>query len=59
MENLKPILPSKKEITLNPASRSAKLRYAIKIEENNNFREIFDKFNYYISVHHISFERIL
>ena len=54
MENLKPILPSKKEITLNPASRSAKLRYAIKIEENNNFREIFDKFNYLLEVENLN-----
>ena len=54
MENLKPILPSKKEITLNPASRSAKLRYAIKIEENNNFKEIFDKFNYLLEVENLN-----
>ena len=54
MKNSKPILPSKKEITLNPASRSAKLRYAIKIGENNNFDEIFDKFNYLLEVENLN-----
>ena len=54
MKNSKPILPSKKEITLNPASRSAKLRYAIKIGENNNFDEIFEKFNYLLEVENLN-----
>ena len=35
----KPILPSPEEIKINPQSRSAKLRYAIKIDDNNNFEE--------------------
>ena len=44
--NKKPILPSKKELKLNPASRSAKLRYGIKINHNYDFSEFINKFNY-------------
>ena len=56
MKNSKPIIPSKKELLLNPASRSAKLRYAIKIGENNNFSEIFDKFNYLLEVENLNYK---
>ena len=42
----KPILPSQKELKLNPASRSAKLRYGIKINHNYDFSEFIHKFNY-------------
>ncbi len=56
LKNTKPIYPSLKEIKLNPASRSAKLRYAIKTRENENFNEIFDKFNYLIEVENLNFK---
>jgi len=42
----KPIIPSQKELKLNPASRSAKLRYGIKINHNYDFSEFIYKFNY-------------
>ena len=39
----KPILPSKDEIAINKPSRSAKLRYAIKISNEKNFEKDFLK----------------
>ena len=44
--NRKPILPSSKEIQNNPSSRSAKLRYAIKINQNTKFNDLREKFKY-------------
>ena len=44
--NKKPILPSEYEIKLNPPSRSAKLRYALKIKNHKNFEEFKNKFKY-------------
>ena len=38
--NKKPILPSLKEISQNPPSRSAKLRYGIKINQKCNFNDL-------------------
>ncbi len=40
----KPIFPSKKEIKNNPPSRSAKLRFAKKINDKANFEEFLIKF---------------
>ena len=37
MDKKKPIIPSLKEITENPPSRSAKLRYVIKNENLDDF----------------------
>ena len=37
--NKKPIIPSINEIKLNPASRSAKLRYGIKLNNHSDFSE--------------------
>ena len=48
--NKKPILPSGLEVKTNLRSRSAKLRYAIKISDKNDFSELIRKFNKYISV---------
>ena len=42
--NKKPILPSNSEIRRNPPSRSAKLRYGIKTNDNCNFTEFREKF---------------
>ena len=42
--NKKPILPSNSEIRRNPPSRSAKLRYGIKTNDNCNFSELREKF---------------
>ena len=44
--NKKPILPSISEVKKNPPSRSAKLRYAIKINNNCEFGDFRKKFKY-------------
>ena len=46
----KPIIPHKEEITINPASRSAKLRYGIKLNNHFDFSEFIKKFNYLLEV---------
>ena len=50
----KPIIPSKKEINLNPASRSAKLRYGIKLNNHSDFSELIQKFNYLLEIEDLS-----
>jgi len=42
----KPITPSEKELKLNLPSRSAKLRYGIKLNNHSDFSEFIKKFNY-------------
>ena len=55
MPKKKPILPTSEEIKINPPSRSAKLRYAIKISDNKNFeQEIYKKFKYLIDIENFS-----
>ena len=46
----KPIIPSEKELRLNPASRSAKLRYGIKLNNHSDFSEFIKKFSYLLEV---------
>ena len=46
----KPIIPSEKELRLNPASRSAKLRYGIKLNNHSDFSEFEKKFSYLLEV---------
>ena len=46
----KPIIPDEKELKLNPASRSAKLRYGIKLNNHSDFSEFIKKFNYLLEV---------
>ncbi len=48
--NKKPILPGFKEVSQNPPSRSAKLRYAIKINQKCNFNDLREKFKYLTDV---------
>ena len=55
LKNNKPIIPSDNEIKINPASRSAKLRYAIKTKENDNFDELLEKFNYLIEIENLNY----
>ncbi len=51
----KPILPSLKEVKENPQSRSAKLRYAIKKSNFNDFEtDILNKFKYLIDIENYS-----
>ena len=46
----KPIIPDQDEISINPASRSAKLRYGIKLNNHFDFSEFIKKFNYLLEV---------
>ena len=46
----KPIMPSEKELKINPASRSAKLRYGFKINNHSDFSEFIKKFSYLLEV---------
>ena len=54
--NKKPILPSTKELNNNPSSRSAKLRYAIKINEGSDFSEFLNKFQNLLNIENLSEE---
>ena len=53
----KPIIPNNKELNLNPASRSAKLRYGIKLNNHSDFSEFVKKFSYLLEVEKL-FEKI-
>ena len=48
--NKKPILPGLSEIKKNPPSRSAKLRYGIKTNDECDFSEFREKFRYLINI---------
>ena len=50
----KPIIPSLKEAKTNPPSRSAKLRYAIKIADKGDFIEFLKKFDYLIEIENLN-----
>ena len=50
LERKKPIIPSLEELKKNPPSRSAKLRYAIKINNKCEFSELKKKFKYLTDV---------
>ena len=50
----KPILSSLKETKINPPSRSAKLRYAIKIDDKGDFIEFLKKFDYLIEIENLN-----
>ena len=49
----KPIIPNFEEIKKNPASRSAKLRYGIKIKDNCDFIELKNKFKYLLDIENL------
>ena len=53
----KPIVPNNKELNLNPASRSAKLRYGVKLNNHSDFSEFVKKFSYLLEVENF-FEKI-
>ena len=48
--NKKPIVPTEKEIKLNPSSRSAKLRYGIKVNNSSDFSDLISKFKYLMDI---------
>ena len=52
--NKKPIIPSTNEIRLNPASRSAKLRYGVKLNNHSDFSEFTKKFKYLLDVENLA-----
>ena len=52
----KPITPNQLEIKINPPSRSAKLRYAVKIRDNQNFDEFINKFSYLLDIENLDLE---
>ena len=49
----KPLIAEKYEVLKNPPSRSAKLRYAIKINENQDFSDFKKKFKYLLDIENI------
>ena len=54
LNNKKPILPSAKELNNNLSSRSAKLRYAIKINEGNDFSDFIKRFQNLLNIESLS-----
>ena len=54
LKNKKPIYPSEKEVQMNAPSRSAKLRYGIKLSHNSNFDDFIKKFQYLLDIENMS-----
>ena len=52
----KPIIPSLSEININPPSRSAKLRFAYKLDNGCNFKKFVSNFNYLKDIENINFD---
>ncbi len=52
----KPITPSFSEININPPSRSAKLRFAYKLENGCNFKKFVSNFNYLEDIENLNFD---
>ena len=57
LESKKPIVPSEKELKFNPPSRSAKLRFAVKIKNECNFEEFVQKFKKLTDIENLQFEK--
>ena len=57
LQNKKPIIPSDEELKLNPPSRSAKLRFAVKINNECNFEEFIQKFKKLIDIENLQFDK--
>ena len=56
LANNKPIYPHQSEIKINPPSRSAKLRYGIKIGESSDFNDFISKFESLLKIENLSNE---
>ena len=56
LANNKPIYPNQSEININPPSRSAKLRYGIKIGESSDFNDFISKFESLLKIENLSNE---
>ena len=52
----KPITPSYSEININPPSRSAKLRFAYKLENGCNFKKFVSNFKYLNDIENLNFD---
>ena len=52
----KPIIPSSSEININPPSRSAKLRFAYKLENGCKFKKFVNNFNYLKDIENLKFD---
>ena len=52
----KPIVPTSSEIKINPPSRSAKLRFAYKLENGCDFENFISNFNYLINIENLGFD---
>jgi len=57
LKEKKPIIPNLEELKKNPPSRSAKLRYAIKINNKCDFDEFKKKFKYLTDVESLKFNK--
>ena len=57
LKNKKPITPSDEELKLNPPSRSAKLRFAVKIKNECNFEEFIQKFKQLMDIEDLQFDK--
>ncbi len=57
LKNKKPIIPTEEELSLNPPSRSAKLRYAIKISNKCDFEEFNNKFKQLRDIEELKFDK--
>ena len=57
LKNKKPITPSNAELKLNPPSRSAKLRFAIKTSHKCNFEEFIRKFKKFTDIEELKFDK--
>ena len=53
----KPITPRAEELKLNPPSRSAKLRFAVKINNECNFEEFIQKFKKLLDIEKLQFDK--
>ena len=57
LQNKKPIIPSAEELKINPPSRSAKLRFAVKINNECNFEEFIQKFKQLTDIEDLQFDK--
>ena len=54
--NKKAIIPSPKEVKINPPSRSAKLRFAYKLENGCDFKKFLNYFDYLKEIENLNFD---
>ena len=52
----KPIIPSSREVKINPLSRSAKLRFAYKLDNGCDFKKFINNFKYLKDIENLNFD---